>query len=198
MECFAVPSAASSAEFAACDADAVAADELGELRAGVGVVAEAWVQVVCIRVLLPGGKCPVVKPLLHGLAERAGGFAGDDGDGACFKIKLVPAQVEYIAQALAVGAEAAEDGRCPFVREFGDEELYFCESECLVDDFFVFGVGWDGDFIARVALDDFGVYSPLECSADGGEVFAAGGAANLGAAVVYPRFDVGSGDFSQG
>ena len=82
MECFAVPCAASTAEFAASDADAVAADELGELRAGVGVVVESRVQEICIRVLLPCCKCPVVKPLLHGLAEGACGFAGDDGDGA--------------------------------------------------------------------------------------------------------------------
>ena len=61
--------------------------------------------------------------------EFAGGFSGDDVDGAVLPVEGIPAEGEDVAEALAVCAEAAADGGGPFVGEFGEEEADFVEGE---------------------------------------------------------------------
>ncbi len=191
VEGFGVPRAAVPPCPFADDADAVESDELGEFGGGVGVGAEGGVDVdggVAAEGLglFVAGACPRVEGVLHGLEEVAGGFAGDDADGAGAPVECVPAEAEDVAEALTVGAEAAADGGCPFVGEFGEEEADFVEGECFVDDFFVAGVGGDAETVAGVGGDDAGVYCPREGGADGGEGFADGFMADFGAAGECP------------
>ena len=115
MEGFAVPGAAGTGKPFAREADAVQADKGGEFVGGVGVAAEAGVypdggiSALLLR-LFVAGACPLAEGVLHGLVQFAGCFAGDDVDGAGVPVELFPAQVEDVAEALAVGADAAAHG----------------------------------------------------------------------------------------
>ena len=120
------------------------------------------------------------------MGEHAGGFARYDVDGTGCEVELFPLEGEDVTETLAEGSEAAADGGCPLVGELGEEQGDFVEGEGFFHDLFVFRIGGDGDFIARVARDNLRVNCPLEGGADGGEVFAAGGSTYLGATVDYP------------
>ena len=203
VEGFTVPCASGAGEVFALEADVVEADELGEFRGGVGVAAEGGVDVDggFASGFLGGGVAgerPRVEVRLHGLVEFAGGFAGDDVDGAVLPVEGFPAEGEDVAEALAVGADAAADGGGPFVGEFGEEEADFVEGEGFVDYFFVASVRGDFETVAWVFGYDFRVECIGEGGADGGECFADCFMADLVAARVNPRFDVGAGDEAAG
>ena len=118
--------------------------------------------------------------------EDGGGFARYDVDGTGGEVELFPLEGENVTETLAERAEAAADGGCPLVGEFGEEQGDFVEGEGFFHDLFVFVVLRNGDLIAGIAVDDFSINSPLEGGADGEEVFAAGGSSYLGATVDYP------------
>lgn len=63
-----------------------------------------------------------------------------------------------------------------------------------MDDFFVAGVGGNGETIAWGAVDDFGILRPGEGRADEYEVLPAGGMADVLAALDDECFEVRFGD----
>lgn len=203
VEGFAVPAAAAALLRGGSDADAVQADELGEFRAGVGVVPECGVYPDGGVSSLPEGFCvfgvrPLPEPRLHGEVEFSPGFPSDEVDLLLLPVELFPAEVEDVPKALAVGAKAAAYGGGPFGGEFGDEEVDFFHGEGFVEDAFVSGIRWDGDADAGVFGEDFCIYCPAEGGVDGGECFAYGFVAYVSAAFMYPGFDVCSGDKAYG
>lgn len=80
-------------------------------------------------------QCPEEEPFLHRLAEGAGGFACNDSNGAGGEVELFPLEVAYVSESLPECAYAAADGRCPFIRQFVDEEVYFFKSKGFVYNF---------------------------------------------------------------
>lgn len=197
MEGFGVPHAPAACRCSAVDSDAVEADELCEFMAGAAEESKAGVQVLfALWAGVVAVERPLEEPRLHGLVEDSGGFARYDVDGTGGEVELFPLEGEDVTETLAEGSEAAADGGCPLVGEFGEEQGDFVEGEGFFHDLFVFGVVRDGYFIARVFVYDLSVYSPREGGADGGKVFPAGGSSYLGAAVVDPCFDVRFGDMA--